>query len=258
MIIRQQKQYNVLLVGDSCQDIYHYGSCERISPEAPVPILKEHYQEIRGGMSHNVKNNLQSFGIEVDFITNLELIKKHRFVDIKTKAHLLRADEGEMLRVKSLTMFELADKKYDAVIISDYDKGFITEETGEDLTRKFRDIPVFVDSKKKDLGCFFHSTIKLNEKEFKDCYCADHTSEIITTLGSRGARYRDTLFPTNKVEVHDVCGAGDVFLAALVFYFLETKDMTKAIECSNKLASLSVTKFGTHVLTKEEINDICI
>ena len=41
MIIQAQKQLKVLLIGDSCQDIYHFGSCDRISPEAPVLILKE-------------------------------------------------------------------------------------------------------------------------------------------------------------------------------------------------------------------------
>ena len=62
MDIQQQKLYKILLIGDSCEDIYHFGTCQRISPEAPVPILKKAYEEIRPGMSANVAANLESFG----------------------------------------------------------------------------------------------------------------------------------------------------------------------------------------------------
>ena len=95
MDIQPPKQFKVLLIGDSCQDIYHFGTCDRISPEAPVLILKENKIETKAGMAANVKENLTSFGFLVDFITNEEVIKKHRYIDEKTKHHLLRVDEGE-------------------------------------------------------------------------------------------------------------------------------------------------------------------
>lgn len=56
----QQKQYKVLLIGDSCLDEYVYGTCERLNPEAPVPILKYQRKEIRQGMAWNVRENLKS------------------------------------------------------------------------------------------------------------------------------------------------------------------------------------------------------
>jgi D-beta-D-heptose 7-phosphate kinase/D-beta-D-heptose 1-phosphate adenosyltransferase len=48
----------ILLVGDSCYDIYHYGEVKRISPEAPIPIFDLKYSEKKYGMASNVYENL--------------------------------------------------------------------------------------------------------------------------------------------------------------------------------------------------------
>jgi bifunctional ADP-heptose synthase (sugar kinase/adenylyltransferase) len=53
MDTQQQKQFKILVIGDSCVDIYHYGECTRISPEAPVPIFKHEKSEKYGGMASN-------------------------------------------------------------------------------------------------------------------------------------------------------------------------------------------------------------
>lgn len=258
MNTQQQKQYKILLVGDSCQDIYHYGVCERLSPEAPVPILKEKSVEIKFGMAHNVKNNLASFEeLNVDFITNKEIIKKHRFVDEKTKSHLLRVDEGESSIISPLSLDKITNDYYDMLIISDYNKGFLTYDICKSLTEKFKDIPIFVDTKKEDLGCFRNSIIKLNEKEYLSHKNLHKTSKIISTLGDRGAMFENIFFPTKKVDVYDVCGAGDVFLSCLAFKYLKTLDIKHSINFANKAASFSVTKFGTYVLTKKDFDEIC-
>ena len=89
----------ILVIGDSCHDIYHYGECERLSPEAPVPIFKEIKQVSKFGMSLNVAENLKTFGFNVIHLTNQELITKHRFVDIRFKQHLLRVDRGEQKKL---------------------------------------------------------------------------------------------------------------------------------------------------------------
>jgi D-glycero-beta-D-manno-heptose-7-phosphate kinase len=47
----QQKPYKILLIGDSCIDEYVYGTCERLNPEAPVPILKFNRKESKSGMA---------------------------------------------------------------------------------------------------------------------------------------------------------------------------------------------------------------
>ena len=76
--IPQQKYYKVILIGDNCDDVYHYGVCERISPEAPVPILKETMRSTVKGMSGNVRLNLEAFKMLVSHHTNAEKIRKHR------------------------------------------------------------------------------------------------------------------------------------------------------------------------------------
>ncbi len=56
----------------------------------------------------------------------------------------------------------------------------------------------------------------------------------------------------------DVCGAGDTFMAALVFEYLHTKCFEKSIDFANKCARLAVQKFGTYTLTKKDIDDLRI
>ena len=53
-----QKQFNILLLGDSCRDIYQFGTVDRMSPEAPVPVFVPSYREERDGMASNVFKNL--------------------------------------------------------------------------------------------------------------------------------------------------------------------------------------------------------
>jgi len=76
--MQAQKQYTVLLVGETCEDSYIYGSVDRISPEAPIPVLRYERTETSLGMSANVKRNLESFGVFVNHITNKNLIKKNK------------------------------------------------------------------------------------------------------------------------------------------------------------------------------------
>ena len=72
MDIQQLKSFKILVIGDSCTDVYNYGTCDRISPEAPVPILKTTYIEEKPGMALNVQKNLEAFGHETMILTNFE------------------------------------------------------------------------------------------------------------------------------------------------------------------------------------------
>jgi len=256
MDTQQQKSWNVLLVGDSCLDVYHYGVCERMSPEAPVPVFKETRQETKLGMSGNVRLNLESLGADVFHHHNTEKIKKHRFIENNYNQQLFRYDEGENITIKP--MLPLTFGNFDAVVVSDYNKGFITPGSFRLLQEQLNPlVPIFVDSKKKDLRIFKNCIIKINESEVKRG-TIDPTQEVVVTLGGHGALWKNQIFKTEKVDVYDVCGAGDVFLAGLVYGFLKHRDIPKAIVLANKCASLSVTKMGTYVLTKSDINDLCI
>ena len=257
MDIQQQKSWKILLIGDHCVDIYHYGVCERLSPEGPVPILKEIRVEKKMGMSSNVRMNLRNFGIEVVHIHNGDKIEKHRIVDSNYNHHLLRYDVGEDTLLREIKLSRLDNfKNLDAVVISDYNKGFLRHNSIKKICEKFHEIPVFVDTKKSDLTCFEKCIIKINKKEFESIKKLPKKSEIIITLGDKGAMYQHTIYPTIKTEVFDVCGAGDVFLSGLVYGFLDTKNLEKAIEIANICASFSVGKMGTYVVTQEDLKNI--
>ncbi len=257
MSTQPPKLLKILLIGDSCEDIYHYGICERISPEAAVPVMKELRTTSAPGMSANVLLNLLMFDLQVEHITNKNKIIKHRFIDERYNQHLLRYDAGEAIPIESLDL-ELLDPKdkYDAVIISDYDKGFLRESDCEYICEMFKDTPLFVDTKKNNLTCFNNCVIKINEKEFENIREHPINSEFVVTLGDRGTLYNKTIFKTDPIEVFDVCGAGDVFLAGLVYGFLTFGSMENSIMLANRCARISVSKMGTYVLTEKDLDDL--
>ena len=135
-------------------------------------------------------------------------------------------------------------------------KGFLDHNFCSWITKKYTNIPIFVDSKKKDISCFHNSIIKLNKKEYSELEKINDNSEIIVTLGSEGVLYKEKIYPTNQVEVYDVCGAGDIFLCSFVFAFLNCKNIERSIKYANKLASLSVSKFGTYVLKEGDFRGL--
>ena len=119
---------NVLVIGDSCKDEFIYGECSRICPEAPVPVFNPVETKTNRGMAANVFDNLQSLAkgsINLTLITNHEDIIKTRYVDRKTNQMLLRVDKNDTCKRVTQEMY-LPD--YDAVVISDYNKGLITKK----------------------------------------------------------------------------------------------------------------------------------
>ena len=71
---------------------------------------------------------------------------------------------------------------------------------------------------------------------------------MIVTIGSKGCKYRDEIFPVQGVSVKDVSGAGDTFLAALVLSYLKNNDIKSAITFANECATKVVQKRGVAVI----------
>jgi D-beta-D-heptose 7-phosphate kinase/D-beta-D-heptose 1-phosphate adenosyltransferase len=250
MDTQQQTSFNVLLIGDSCTDIYNIGTVDRLSPEAPVPVIKTTETKIVPGMAANVKQNLENLGIYADFITNNEVISKTRYIDRRSGQHMLRVDdEPEIVPWSGSTPFPI--DTYDAVVISDYNKGFLTYEHIESIIEN--SIPVFIDTKKTDLERFQGAWVKINELEYSRL--KSECSGLIVTLGERGAKvpHHDIYCPTKSVEVMDVCGCGDTFMAALVAQYLFTKDIEKAIIFANVAAGITVQHRGNYAPSYDEI-----
>jgi bifunctional ADP-heptose synthase (sugar kinase/adenylyltransferase) len=244
-----------LLIGEQCRDEYHYGTVDRISPEAPVPVFDYERTEVRPGMAGNVYHNLKAFGCSVDFITNDEhKIIKRRFVDSRLSQQLLREDIGN--EVDPVSLDDLPDlNQYDAIVFSDYCKGLLTWGCARSVCTK-ANCKIFVDSKGSDLTCFPNSVIKINQKEYDQGPCFAEPYELIVTKAKNGAEWNRTEYPAPPVNVYDVSGAGDVFHATLAVISTVTDDLSMGIKCAVKLATKSVGHVGTYCITKEDIMEV--
>jgi len=243
----------VLLIGDSCTDRYNIGSVDRISPEAPVPVLKIVNTYDVPGMAANVKLNLINLNIEPDFVTNNDPITKTRFIDERSGQHLLRVDDEPPVTIWDGESPKPLDE-YDVIVISDYNKGFLSYVQIHQII-KFSQCPIFIDTKKHDLNIFNMPDVyvKINEMEFNRS--TSKHDNLIVTLGSKGAMYNGDVYPTKKVEVMDVCGCGDTFLAALVTQYLLTKDIEKSILFANVASGITVQHRGNYAPTYDEIRN---
>jgi len=239
----------ILLVGDNGVDQYQYGTVSRISPEAPVPVINYTHTVTKPGMAANVRDNLESLGCEVEFVHGVRTCTKTRIIDSKSKQHLVRIDQDELSKPVKINYTKL--DQYDAVVVSDYNKGSVVYETIENLRKNYAG-PIFVDTKKTDLARFEGCYVKINEKEYNDA--KTFPTELIVTLGSNGVRYKEHVISTPQVEAFDVCGAGDTFLSALAFEYVITKDILKAINFATKAASVTIQHVGVYSPTVTEIN----
>ncbi len=238
----------ILVIGDSCTDVFIYGHSTRLCPEAPVPIFEPSRTVTNDGMAGNVKANLESLGALVDLKTNKEQITKTRYVDVKSNQMFLRVDSID--RVKPAFDINRVDWDVDAVIVSDYDKGFLTENDIHEISK--RHPLTFIDTKKPiNLQTFSDYTfIKMNEFEWELCErkgakYEDWADKLIITMSEKGCLYRDIVFPVNNdIEVRDLSGAGDTFMASLVYKYVQSESITDAIKFANECATKVVQKRG--------------
>jgi rfaE bifunctional protein kinase chain/domain len=196
----------ILVIGDVMVDEYLWGSVQRISPEAPVPVVSCTQREYRMGGAANVAVNIKSLGAEPvmcsvigddeigkiylkmlqdQHMTDRGIIEsKERQTTVKTRIignhqHLLRVDHEITTFLDSSLELAILERikeiieqlKIDAVIFQDYDKGVLTPILIKELTNLFmrRKIPVLVDPKKRSFLDYHDVTLfKPNFKEFSE------------------------------------------------------------------------------------------
>ncbi len=243
-----QTRFKILLLGDDCTDIYKYGSVDRISPEAPVPVFIPKYDIVKDGMAGNVRKNLEALGCQVNYLFG-KTSTKTRLIDTRSKQQIVRIDND--IISDPIPIDSELPTVYDAIVISDYNKGTVSYELIEELRKEFSG-PIFVDTKKTDLarleGCF----IKINELENSRA-TSFPTAGLIVTYGDRGVVYDEFAFGARNVEVADVCGAGDTFLAAVCYQYLNTVNMHLAISFAINASAVTVQHLGNYAPTLEEI-----
>jgi bifunctional ADP-heptose synthase (sugar kinase/adenylyltransferase) len=245
---------NILVIGEACVDIFHYGRTTRLNPEAPTPIFVTDKTVTNEGMAANVAANLESLFQTEATVTSFNqqfgtIIKKERFVESAHNYIMLRVDvdpklESFVLHPHIQEMIKIAD----AVVVSDYDKGFLSESALCNISQLSK--LAFLDTKKPLSRWAEHfDYIKINYSEslnplHDEKFIENNAERIIVTSGKDGARLGNKSYPTTPVEIMDVAGAGDSFLAGLVYCYLKENDIDKAIEFANSVARFAVSKKG--------------
>lgn len=246
----QQEPFKILLIGDSCIDEYKIGTVDRLSPEAPVPVIKIVDTVRVPGMASNVHQNLINLNCEITFITNTETITKTRYIDKRSGQHLIRVDDEPLIDAWDGQINNTPWESFHAIVISDYNKGFLTYQHIEQIIRNYNG-PVFIDTKKTDLERFQGAFVKINSLEYS--LANSVPDELIVTLGGQGARYKNKIYPAPTIEVADVCGAGDTFLAALAYQYLLTNNIKMSIMFANTAASITVQHRGNYAPSYDEV-----
>jgi bifunctional ADP-heptose synthase (sugar kinase/adenylyltransferase) len=238
----------VLVIGETCVDKFVYCDAKRLSPEAPVPVLTPFKSVKNPGMAGNTYENVKALAPKAIMasITQKAKITKTRYVEEKSNHMFLRIDEGENFDCK-FTWGVFADStiaEADIVIVSDYNKGFLSNADLKEIARKSK--LSILDSKRKLTNDVIEgfTFVKLNESERLNNPNLT-TNNIITTLGKKGAEYQNILFESpNPQDTIDVSGAGDTFTAAFIVKYFQLQDERTAIKFANRKASEVVTKRG--------------
>jgi D-beta-D-heptose 7-phosphate kinase/D-beta-D-heptose 1-phosphate adenosyltransferase len=243
----------VLVIGETCVDKFVYCDAKRLSPEAPIPVLNPIKSVDNPGMAGNTYENVKALAPEAIMasITQKSKITKTRYVEEKSNHMFLRVDEGEKFDYQfQWGMFaDSSIAEADIVIVSDYNKGFLTNADLKEIARKSK--LSILDSKRQLTNDIIEgfTFVKLNESERLNN--PDLTTDnIITTLGKKGAEYKNVLFESpNPQDTIDVSGAGDTFTAAFIVKYFQLKDERTAIQFANRKASEVVSRRG--VVTPE-------
>lgn len=295
-------------------DKYYFGSVDRISPEAPVPVVNIRREESRLGGASNVANNICSLGgqsmlcgaIGHDFFgKEIERMAKKKQIGLSlissqqptiTKARIIggkqqivRLDYEESLELSETEKAEIREMvirllpDYPVLVISDYGKGFISEEFCHFLITEAhnRQIRVIVDPKGKNWTKYAGADIVTpNVKELSDIvgYSVPNTDEAITRAAEEVIRQNqlESLLvtrsekgmsligqgnpihlPTHSEEVFDVSGAGDTVVATFSLCLAAGFDLVTAMKTANIAAGVVVKKLGTATLTPEELSAAC-
>jgi len=300
-------QASVLVVGDIMLDRYWYGPTQRISPEAPVPIVKINQHEDRPGGAANVALNIASIGGKVSLLgitgedeaattlqTHLQAMKiscqfdQHAQIPTITKLRVLSRHQ-QLIRLDFEESFSDVDKSsltsatanlisdHDVLLLSDYDKGTLSDVQSLIKEANKQNTPVLVDPKGSDFTRYKGATlITPNLSEFEavvgECKTEAELVEkgqklleelelqaMLITRSEQGMtllrkNHQEFHLPTQAKEVYDVTGAGDTVIATLALAIAADADYAQASALANIAAGIVVGKIGTSTVSEAEIS----
>ena len=253
----------VLVIGDIIIDRYIYGSAERLSPEAPVPVVRHQTTFDRSGGAGNLYENLKSLEVDVELLdlSHPKCIKTRVFCD---GHYVTRIDQDYQTDgYDVLETVEAMDLSlYEYVVLSDYAKGVL--DCAKEIiahANKFG-CKVIVDPKRQSSAYEGAWLVKPNAKEYEEMLFNKWQGNIITTRADKSVdavidNKKYSIIP-QQVEVSDVTGAGDCFLAAFVYALTIGKDIATCLEMATDAATESVKHVGTYVLTKKDFEEYVV
>lgn len=315
-LIGKFSTFKVLVIGDAILDTYIKGITDRISREAPVPIINVLEQENDCGGAANTAINLAALGAQTYFLSVIgkdengklltDVLKKHKVntdclikdKDRKTLAKkrvtafsniLLRIDEGDIEPIgketekKLLTNLKILFKNMDAIILSDYGYGIITEQILE-CVKKLREKKhkiLVIDS--KDLKKFrqlnptavkpnYEETIRILKipkllngqrvnqildagRRLHELTGAEHIASTMdadgTILFAKGKK--PFLIPSVPQDNKNAIGAGDTFISAMTLSLCCGASGQTAAEIASAAAAVILQKEGTVVCDLSEL-----
>jgi D-glycero-beta-D-manno-heptose-7-phosphate kinase len=295
----------VLVVGDAMLDRYWFGGVERISPEAPVPVVRITREEIRLGGAANVALNVKSLGAQCTLLTvvgddaaghslrellgqqgidavlgtdpRLQTVVKLRVIG--RSQQLLRIDfenrpDHEVLQ-RMFCDYERLLPAHDLVLLSDYNKGGLTQVERLIAQASAAGKPVLVDPKGSDYGRYAGATvITPNRDELalevgawsSEADLAQRAESLRQRLGLHGlllTRSEEGLslfdcdghlrLATEAREVYDVTGAGDTVIGTLAALMACGMPLRDAAPHANRAAGIVVSRFGTATVRHAEL-----
>jgi D-beta-D-heptose 7-phosphate kinase/D-beta-D-heptose 1-phosphate adenosyltransferase len=253
----------VLVFGDVIIDKYIYGTSERISPEAPVPVVKYQREVETLGGAGLVYENLKSLGVDVT------LLQTEQPRSVKTRVicdghYITRIDEDENADSNAVLSNVLRSdfSQYDYVILSDYDKGVLDNAKQIIAHINSQGPKVIVDPKRYAHDYEGAWLVKPNHNEYTKFEFDEWKDNIITTdAGHSVYATIDNVeynIPVEPVEVSDVTGAGDCFMAGFVYGLTKGYTHKKCLEIAVKGSTESVKHSGTYILKQEDVEDTVV
>ncbi len=309
MDIEKIKNAKVAVVGDLICDKYVFGKVERISPEAPVPVVRVEKETYFLGGASNVALNLKSLGCKTflfgvigndscgkrllnmikdkGLVTENILKLEDRPTTLKTRViaqsqQIVRFDREKILKIDKKHAYEIVkgvrSSGVNAVIVSDYGKGVVSEYLIEEL--KKLGVFIAVDPKIKN-ACAYKGVniITPNLKEAGEISGVEieafangielaakkiikkiGSKYLLITEGEKGMslfnRYGLILKQASKArEVYDVTGAGDTVIAVLTAAISSGFGIKEAVMFANAAAGIVVGKMGTATVSMEELKE---
>ena len=268
---------SILVAGDAMVDEYWHGEVSRISPEAPVPVVKVLRVEKRNGAAKNVTENASAMGAIVSGLYSPSFaenpIRKIRMIG--RAQQVCRADFDLPQEPVPVEQFKWCLESANIVVFSDYAKGALANVYDLITLASEKQKTILVDPKGHDYDRYRGAdVIKPNLDEMREMVggwssesrLAEKAEKLRADLGLKAilltrAAQGMTLFTRGEShhiaaaaqEVYDVTGAGDTAIAAFAVALDRGLDYITAARYANKAAGVAVSRFGTAVVTESEV-----